>query len=172
MGERIVKWLSGRYLPIWVAGIGALLVLPSLGGGLILDDYHHYLVMRDPENLVQCIRSRMDLFRFVDAPEQIDQMVDVGLFPWWTGRDSKAAFWRPLSSLTHLLDYTLWPNSPPLMHLQSVLWYAALCASAALLYRGIFPVRWVAGLAAVLFAIDATHATPCLLYTSDAADDN
>ncbi len=156
----VVGWLSTRYLPVWAAAIAVLLTLPSLGAGLILDDYHHCLVMRDPDNPCQFFHSRLDLFSFAVSPEQVRRNVDLGLAPWWTGHDCKAAFWRPLSSLSHFMDYTLWPDTPSLMHLQSILWYAALCASTAMLYGRIMPVRRLAGLAALLFAADGMHALP------------
>jgi hypothetical protein len=46
------------------------------------------------------------------------------------------------------------------MHAQSVAWYAALVAAAALLYRRLLSPAWVAGLAALLYAVDDAHALP------------
>ena len=77
--------------------------------------------------------------------------------PWWTSGDIRAAFWRPLSSATHWLDYTLWPYTPSLMHLHSVLWYVAAVVMIAALYRRMMGLTVAAGLAALLYAIDHTH---------------
>ncbi len=63
------------------------------------------------------------------------------------------SFWRPLSSLTHRLDQLLWPRSPVLGHAHSMLWFAALLAALAALFRR-FHAPWVAHLALVLYALD------------------
>ena len=55
---------------------------------------------------------------------------------------------------THRLDYWLWPDSPALMHLQSLLWLGGLVAVVGWLYQRLFDRRIVGGLAALLFAID------------------
>jgi hypothetical protein len=46
-----------------------------------------------------------------------------------------------------------------MMHLHSVLWYALAVVVACLTYRRMLSSRWAAGLASILFAIDATHAS-------------
>ncbi len=46
------------------------------------------------------------------------------------------------------------------MHLHSLLWLGALVVAAALLYRRILGPTWVAGLAALLYAVDDAHAAP------------
>jgi hypothetical protein len=58
---------------------------------------------------------------------------------------------------THQLDYWLWPDSPHLMHAHSLVWLAALVAAVAWLYRQILGPTWVAGAAALLFAVDDAH---------------
>jgi hypothetical protein len=103
----------------------------------------------------------MELFAFFNGdPERLQQLKDLGLIPWWTGDGIKGAFWRPLTSLTHWLDYRLWPDTPALMHAQSILWYGLLVLVTALLYRRLAPTAALAGLAALLFACDDTHGTP------------
>ena len=67
--------------------------------------------------------------------------------------DFRMSFWRPLSSLTHVLDHVLWPRSFVLAHAQSMLWFAALLAVVAVLYRR-FHVPWIAHLALLLYALD------------------
>ena len=44
-----------------------------------------------------------------------------------------------------------------LMHLQSVLWYGALVAATAFMYRRLLP-RAAAVVAAILYAVDGAHA--------------
>ncbi|HEY5934556.1 MAG TPA: hypothetical protein VIU61_07975, partial [Kofleriaceae bacterium] len=43
------------------------------------------------------------------------------------------------------------------MHLHSVLWMAGLAAAVAALYRRMFGPTWIAGLAAILYAVDDGH---------------
>jgi hypothetical protein len=63
------------------------------------------------------------------------------------------SFWRPLSSLTHVLDHRLWPRSWAAAHAHSMLWFAALLAVLAALYRR-FHSPWTAHLALLLYALD------------------
>jgi hypothetical protein len=98
------------------------------------------------------------MFRFFrgDA-DRTARVMDVGLFPWWTYPGLKAEFCQVLTVRTHFLDYRLWPDSPQLMHAHSLLWLAALVAAVAWLYRHILGRTWVAGVAALLFAVDDAH---------------
>ncbi|MCX5771710.1 MAG: hypothetical protein NTZ09_15775, partial [Candidatus Hydrogenedentes bacterium] len=70
------------------------------------------------------------------------------------------SFFRPLSALTHYADFRFFRSAWWLMHAHSLLWYGLLCAMVALLYRRMLPVPWVAGLAALLYAIDDAHGIP------------
>jgi hypothetical protein len=64
---------------------------------------------------------------------------------------------RPLTALTHWIDFQLWPGSPAVMHLHSVLWYLVLVAAAGALYRRVLGAGWIAGFAAVIYAVDNNH---------------
>jgi len=102
-----------------------------------------------------------DLFMFLDGdPERTMRMVDAGDMPWWTVPDLKAAFWRPVTVLTHWLDYSLWPDLPVLMHAQSIVWFGMCVLLVALFYRRMMGPTWMAGLAALFFAIDDGHGMP------------
>ena len=59
-----------------------------------------------------------------------------------------------MASLTHWVDYLLWPNSPAMMHVQSVLWYALLAGAVALLYQRLMGLTVAAGVAALLYCVD------------------
>ncbi len=103
----------------------------------------------------------MDIFYFLDGdPQRTGRIVDLGWLPWWTYEWIHVAFWRPLASLTHWLDYHLWPDRPALMHAQSILWFGALVGAVTLLYRRFMGLTWIAGLAALLYAIDDAHGMP------------
>lgn len=154
------KTLTSRNLPIWVALLAILLTLPSLKVGLLLDDYHHKLLISGSDSFAKFLNHPLDMFRFMTDPEQIRELMDFGILPWWTDPQIKGAFWRPIASLTHWLDYSLFPETTSLMHAQSILWFGALVAAVALLYRRLMGATLIAGLAALIFAIDDAHGTP------------
>jgi len=159
--SRLRRIAEHRHFPLLVMVVAIVLTLPSLGAGLLVDDYHHKLFFSGSDSPAGLLDSPLDLFRFFDDdPERSQQLLDFGLLPWWTTEGAKAAFWRPLTSLTHWLDYALWPDTPALMHAQSILWYGLLALLVTLLYRRVAPTAAIAGFAALLFACDHTHATP------------
>ena len=60
-----------------------------------------------------------------------------------------------------LVDYQLWPGHPEYMHLHSLLWLSAVVAAVTALYPDACSGRpGVAGLAALLYAVDEAHAWP------------
>ncbi|MCA1662772.1 MAG: hypothetical protein LC659_00595, partial [Myxococcales bacterium] len=107
--------------------------------------------------------SRFDLFSFVGhrRADTFKQM-DAGVLPWWTDPEVKLAFWRPLSALTHVVDWRVWPRSPAAMHVHSLLWFALALIAVAAFYRRFFAAfggggAWAAGLAILLYAVDDAH---------------
>lgn len=110
-------------------GLALLLCLPALWLGLQLDDYFHWgLVTRQsPVLATNSPASPWGLFSFLDGdPGRVLDLTNLGLLPWWTYPDVKYAFWRPLTELTHGIDYSLWPSQPWLMHVHSLLYFALL----------------------------------------------
>ncbi|HTQ79883.1 MAG TPA: hypothetical protein VMM92_07800, partial [Thermoanaerobaculia bacterium] len=151
-------WLTHRGLPLYLALLGVFLTLPSLWIGWQLDDYPQRLVMlRAPEVEVAPLSAFATL---PGTPSSNARLRDRGILPWWSAPDLKLAFCRPLSAASLWLDYQLFPGSPALMHAESLLWFAALIAVLTLLYRRLLVPLWVAGLAALLYAVDSTHAVP------------
>jgi hypothetical protein len=155
MKTHLRRWLESDSLPYGLALAALLLTLPALGAGLQFDDYYHRQVLLGAASPAAPMRL---LFAFLDGdPAQAQRLMDSGVFPWWTLPAAREAFWRPLSALTHWLDYRLWPNHPALMHAHSLLWFGALVAAAAALYRRLAPSLLAAGLAALLYALDDAH---------------
>ncbi|MEW5802897.1 MAG: hypothetical protein AB1847_12430 [bacterium] len=163
-------WLAHQYLPFALAAISMLLSIQSLWSGLALDDYFHKITVQGwPIHLIphglpfsgKLARPSMDIFSFLNGdPSQMRYYIDKGLIPWWAFDKVKLAFWRPVSAFTHWLDYRLWPNSLFTMHLHSLLWLGAAIVMVTIFYRRLIGVPWVAGLAALLYAIDDVHAIP------------
>ncbi|MDR3622317.1 MAG: hypothetical protein P4L85_23400 [Paludisphaera borealis] len=149
---------ANRRLPIIAAVLAVFLTLPALGVGWMLDDYYHRSVLLGNSQLRDLLGPPSEMFRFFRGdPVRTGRVMDVGLFPWWTDPSIKGEFLQALTVLTHRLDYALWPNSPALMHAQSLLWLGAAVAVAAAFYRRILGPTWVAGVAALLFALDDTR---------------
>ncbi|MFB3896118.1 MAG: hypothetical protein ACE14V_07440 [bacterium] len=148
-------------MPIILAGIGIILTLPSLGIGLLFDDYVQRELILGKYHKSPEIPSIYGMFTMLDGnPVRTKAIMDAGDIPWWTYLGLRSTFLRPITELTHGLDYQLWPNAPWLMHLQSLLWFGAIIWIITLLYRRIIKVKWIAGLAAFLFAIDRAHGMP------------
>lgn len=161
MITRLWRWLTERLedprAPSVAVALGVMLVLGSLGNGLVLDDLYHRQVLVDGVGYLGEPRASWDLFSFFpERPGTRAEAQTDGLWPWWMG-DVAVAFFRPIASLTHALDYALWPNHPWLMHVHSVIWYAALLAVAAVAYRRLLGPGLSASLACLLYALDGGH---------------
>jgi hypothetical protein len=159
--ERVRRWLSHRYLPVFLAVLATVLALPALWMGLQFDDHRHWLILQDRDYSVNVEHSPFAMFHFADgSPEHAQHLMDCGFFPWWTLPTVRLMFCRPVTVLTHMLDHRLWPDTPALMHVHSLVWAALLVVVSALLYRKMMGAGWVAGLAALLYAIDDGHSMP------------
>lgn len=114
-----------------------LLVSPSLVCGLVLDDHVLQLLARADPGIAGLHGDPFSLFRFTTGrPEDNLALMDQGaLLPWWSEPYHLNAFFRPLSSLTHVLDFRLWPDRPWLMHAHSLLWFFALLLALAHVYK-------------------------------------
>jgi hypothetical protein len=168
--EQLLTWLQKPRSLLVVAVAALVLVLPSLCNRLVLDDHVLALLLRDDPGIAgfgSQLRGSpalpagpLNLFTFTTGePEANRALRDEGaLLPWWVDEHHLNAFLRPLSSLTHWLDFQLWPGSPWLMHLHSVLWYGALLLVVALVYRrlAVAPPA-LAALAFLIFALDDAH---------------
>ncbi len=142
-----------------IIALGVCLMSPSLSTGWAADDYLHQLSSRLDPGIAGLSHRPFDLFRFADGdPTTASQLMEEGVYPWWAEPRAIFAFFRPLASATHFLDYRLWPSSPALMHLHSLAWYAALLALVGAVFRRFSSSAPVASLALLLFAIDDAHA--------------
>lgn len=157
----IAQFLKSKFLPLYLALAGILLTLPALWSGWQQDDLlQRYYLLGNPDPNGRPV-SPLNIFAFLDGDSiTIARHKDLGVVPWWTYPRLRLAFFRPLTGLTHYVDYELWPQCAELMHAQSLLWFGALIAAVTLLYRRLHGVTWVAGLAALLYALDDAHGLP------------
>ncbi len=147
--RRGTRWLAAPTAP-WLIGLATIVLgLPSLWGGLALDD--HVLARHAADG-----RPWWDLFRFAD-PTTLESATAEGMLGWWAAPDLEVEFWRPLSSWLHGVDFRVWDGAGP-MHLESVLLYAMVVVLAGAVYRRLLGVGSFVGWATLLFAIDDTHA--------------
>ncbi len=147
----------------WALLLGVLLALPSLWVGMQLDDYFHWGLVTQRSQVLQTVSpaSPYGLFSFVDGdPARVMDLMNLGLAPWWTYPEVEYAFWRPLTELTHGLDYSLWPQHPMIMHLHSMLYFALMLWCGFRLFKLIQGENSAWIWAAFLFALSYTHGVP------------
>lgn len=158
---RLARLLASPWIALAAVVIALLLTHSVVHNGLDGDDYYHRAVLSGSERFGEQLRGPQAMFRFLPGdPELARRSMDVGFLPWWTDPEIKAEFFQLITVQTHILDYWLWPDRPDLMHVQSLVWFALLVFLAAKFYRRILGPTWMAGLAALLFAIEDGHGTP------------
>jgi len=149
--KHFLDWLSSARGGLLLSLFALALTLPALGLGLMTDD-----------------RAFAEKFRRGDGPlvvysitqEEIAAGKERGMYPWWTSPELRLHFLRPLSALSHELDYRVFAGAPWVMHLGNGVLYALIVLIAFQLYRAILPQQpRVAALASLMFAIDDGHAT-------------
>lgn len=158
MLEKLKRLLASPRMPVAAMLLALLLVAPTIGTGLFMDDVAHQASYRSEFRQPGGPRGDWDIFNFQSSDQgYLRHQMDKGLFPWWTPPSFRLAFFRPLTSLTHALDYRTWPGSPWIMHLENIALYGLMALFAGLLYRRLVHPAWAAGLAALLFAADDAH---------------
>ena len=95
---------------------------------LFIDDHFHRIILTD--HLAQfgiATDPIVDLFSFFTNETVRTLITDWGTMPWWSHEELRANFFRPLTALTHMLDYCLWPDQVWLYHLHSIAWSIVAC---------------------------------------------
>lgn len=150
-----------RRLPLYLALLSAVLVAPSLFTGFQLDDYaHRFCILGNAGSDALCPSP---LEPFAIATGQADFMhrsIEHGFSPFWAYSGLIIRFMRPLAGLSHYVDYHLFPNSPAIMHAESIAWLAAAIFFATLFYRATIGVGTVSMGAAFALAVDHVHGVP------------
>lgn len=169
--------LGHWYFPIVLVALAILIMTPALKVGWVSDDMIHRLGLLDPSRVDDKLIDLFTLpdgtyrlsfvvnhlYSFIRPEANLGQHIDYGFFPWWTYEKLRISFWRPLASFTLWLDYQLFPDSAPLMHAHSILWFAAVVFLVAILYRRIIGPIWIAGLAGLFYALDENYYFPVML---------
>ena len=157
---KLAAFLGSSHASRRIILLSGLLLLPCLGSGMVMDDFV-LAAKAAPETVLPALPSQpLWLFTFTtgDPVRNGALMDEAALLPWWTEPRHLNAFFRPLSALTHVLDFRLWPGSAPLMHLHSVLWFLLLLAILWHAYRTLEPgAQLTAAFALLLYALDDAH---------------
>lgn len=149
--------LASRWMPAIAALLAFVLTLPSISNGIEIDD--HLYRARVLEGW-STSRSAQHMFEFADPdrPDEVRAAMASGELSWWAAPHLRWRYLRPLAALTHHAEFRAFERGGEVwMHLHSVLWMAALALVVAALYRRIFGPTWVAGLAALLYAVNDGH---------------
>ena len=168
--------LGNRRLPLILGGVALLFNAAALTSGLLNDDYWQRALLVGPgrfnERLAEVglveddsdglARSLSELFVTVAPEKNLERLRAYGVLPWWTYEGVTISFWRPLSSLTHWLDYRLFPDSPFAMHLHNLLWFCGVVILVTLLYRRVLGPGAIAGLAALMYLLEDSSYFPTM----------
>jgi len=166
--------LSKRYFSFVPVVLAVLITLPALNLGWVMDDMGHRALLLGSDGVVdkpegffgQPVESDSllsvvnNLYSFVRPEVNLNRSMDYGLLPWWSYEKLRISFWRPLTSFTLWLDYQLFPDSAPLMHMHSIIWFGVGVFLVVLMYRKLIGPVWIAGFAGLLYALDESYYIP------------
>jgi len=170
IGQMARPIITSRYWIVIVFIVAILLYAPFLFSGFFQDDYGFRLQFSPDvykkhnisEEVMRIMRnSPLNLYGFSwDSSARFSFEQDKGFAPWWASDQIKTNFFRPLSSLTLAFDFSLWPDTPLLMHIHSLLWFCLLIVLAYRLYRSISGSAVVAGISILLVVLDDVFSGP------------
>ncbi|MCH8148439.1 MAG: hypothetical protein IH987_10660, partial [Planctomycetes bacterium] len=162
--QRLSEWIGRWRYPGVPILLGILLAAPSLFVGIQADDLFIRSVITGSELFSEVSLGPWQPYTYMNGdPVRNQILIDHGWMPWWTDLHCRAALSRPLTAITFMWDFYVWPDYPVLMHVQSLMWYGLLIWAVAILYRRIIGQSmpyWVAVLATLLYAVDDAHAIP------------
>jgi len=168
LGSRVARILEYRHLPVILGILAAIATLPALGTGLLNDDFCHWALMAGPADVGDRLRAvglssedsgrlstaLSEQFGPVDPQGNLALLKKYGAMPWWTYDGLRVRLWRPLSSLTHWLDYRLLGGSTVWMHAHNLVWLAGAVFLVGVLHRRLTVPASVAALAALMYVLD------------------
>lgn len=142
---RLQALLTSPRGPYLTALLAFVISLPALGFGYQSDDHILRLQLEHGERPWGLFRASEEMLLDGRA---------TGAIAWWASPRLAFTFFRPLSSLSHYVEFRWWPDAPWLMSLVNILVYAGCVLFAALLYRRLADSLSTAAFASVLFAVN------------------
>ncbi len=167
IGQAARALVASRNWIVVILILAVVLYLPFLFSGFFQDDHGHRLAyspgayekLNVPEEVMR--NGPLNLYGFSwDSSRRFELLQEKGFTPWWASESIKTNFLRPLSSLTLAFDYSLWRETPFLMHVHSLLWFCLLIVLAHRLYRTVSGSALVAGLSILLLVVDDVFTGP------------
>ncbi len=159
--ERASNTRRRSWWPLWIvlcAAAGLLLRLPALRAQLFFDDFIVVSMFRGE----LAPRGPLGLEVFASgSPTEHAMLLDKGFVAWWVPPDFKVAPFRPLASLLIWLELAAFGPHAAALHAFGLIWWAALVASASLLFRRTLP-RGAAAIALLLYCVAQAHAVPSI----------
>jgi hypothetical protein len=165
IGQALRPLITSRYWILLILILAILLYLPFLFSGFFQDDYGFRVQFSSQvdEEVKELWRTNFwNLYGFSSevTSEKFTIGQEKGFSPWWASDQIKTNFFRPLSSLTLALDYSLWPDTPLPPHVHSLLWFCLFIVLAYQLYRSISGSAAVAGIGILLLFLDDVFTGP------------
>jgi hypothetical protein len=155
--RKLQVWLTHPRLGVRLALIAMLLSSSALFIGFYLDDQTARYIYSERGGAERLFRSHSGGYGFaLGDPVENKWMMEQGWGPWWLDLHMRFAGYRPLSVLTHRLDFGPLADSPVVIHAHSLLWLGLMVFAVTRMYRALLAPA-VAGAAALLFALDHTH---------------
>lgn len=156
--------LAARSTPWVLALLAFVIMIGTLDEGFLVDDYVHRskLLGRFYEGSGDFLNVLNDMYAINRTEAQVSDFKQTGLMPWWTSPELRYSNWRPLSAITHWIDYQLFPHLSAAMHVHNLIWFALAVFFVALLYRGLSDSLWIAGLAGLMYLLDEANYMPAL----------
>jgi hypothetical protein len=148
-----------RLTPQRLLLVFCLLVLPAVFAPYHSDDYFQLLLLSENSSIQRNDASLWGLFSFIDeVPQHREQLLQYGVLPWFAADDFYFRFWRPISEITHWLDFKLFGINPLPAHIHSIAWFLLLSGIVYQLARRIFPdEKLLPMLALAIFILDGQH---------------
>jgi hypothetical protein len=147
------RWAGSGWAPWALLAVTLLLGAPAFRVGLLFEDWGQRML------LVGDTFDPLQVFRLARDPEELRAAQGIGLAPWWADPEVRLAFLRPVSALTHRLDWRWWPDAPWAHVLHTFAWWAAAGFAAWRAYLRLLPSRAAAALATFAWAADDARGT-------------
>jgi len=130
-----------------------LMYTHTFDAGFMFDDYAQQEMLK----LISRGEREVNIFNFVTTPEEATYYTQMTAVPWWTNTSWRIRYFRPVASVSHLIDYTLWKSNPLPYHVHNVVLYAVLAVLLYVLYAAFFRHAWAAFCGALIFTLEPCH---------------
>ena len=109
------RLIQSKYIIVVAGVLAGILMIPSLQVNFFMDDYH-FLEIYERSFPIKSVNGEdfVNPFSVFSGDLQLNKtFTEYGFVPWWTQKDLKMAFLRPLSAALSKLDFFLFGYSAP-----------------------------------------------------------